>query len=117
MTDIILSVENNEAVVSSRQIAEDFGKRHNDVMEAIRSILATENSVTKFFHESTFEYRGQTFPMYLMNRDGFSLLVMGFTGKSALEWKVKYITHSMRWRSSLPNQSSYPKQKFYLRHF
>lgn len=49
MTDIILSVENNEAVVSSRQIAEDFGKRHNDVMEAIRSILATENSVTKFF--------------------------------------------------------------------
>lgn len=92
MTDIILSVKNNEAVVSSRQIAEDFGKRHNDVMEAIRSILATENSVTKFFHESMFEYRGQTFPMYLMNRDGFSLLVMGFTGKAALEWKLKYIT-------------------------
>lgn len=106
MTDIILSVENNEAVVSSRQIAENFGKRHNDVMEAIRSILATENSVTKFFHESTFEYRGQTFPMYLMNRDGFSLLVMGFTGKSALEWKVKYITAF----NEMEKQLTQPKQ-------
>lgn len=26
-----------------------------------------------------------------MNRDGFSLLCMGFTGKEALEWKLKYI--------------------------
>lgn len=33
----------------------------------------------------------QTYPLYLMNRDGFSLLVMGFTGKTALEWKLQYI--------------------------
>lgn len=91
MNEIILSTQNGEPVASSRQIAENFGKRHNDVMEAIRNVLATEKSVTKFFHESSFEYRGQTFPMYLMNRDGFSLLVMGFTGKAALEWKLKYI--------------------------
>lgn len=91
MNEIILSTQNGEPVACSRQIAENFGKRHNDVMEAIRNVLATEKSVTKFFHESSFEYRGQTFPMYLMNRDGFSLLVMGFTGKAALEWKLKYI--------------------------
>ena len=34
---------------------------------------------------------GQFHRMYFMNRDGFSLLVMGFTGKKALEWKLKYI--------------------------
>jgi phage regulator Rha-like protein len=34
---------------------------------------------------------GKRNPKYLMNRDGFSLLVMGFTGKNALEWKIKYI--------------------------
>jgi phage regulator Rha-like protein len=34
---------------------------------------------------------GQFHRMYLMNRDGFSLLVMGFNGKKALEWKLKYI--------------------------
>ena len=54
MTDIILSTQNGEPVASSRQIAENFGKRHNDVMEAIRNVLATEKSVTKFFHESSF---------------------------------------------------------------
>ena len=37
------------------------------------------------------EQNWQEYPEYLMNRDGFSLLAMGFTGKKALEWKVKYI--------------------------
>ena len=91
MTDIILSTQNGEPVASSRQIAESFGKEHKHVLTAIRQILAAENSATKFFHETAFEYRGQKFPEYLMNRDGFSLLVMGFTGKAALEWKLKYI--------------------------
>lgn len=87
----LVKVENNQIVTDSRSVAEHFGKRHNDVTEVIRKLLATEKSVTKMFHESRFEYRGQEFPMYLMNRDGFSLLVMGFTGKKALEWKLKYI--------------------------
>lgn len=91
MTDIILSTQNGEPVASSRQIAENFGKEHKHVLAAVRQILVAENSATKFFHETTFEYRGQKFPEYLMNRDGFSLLVMGFTGKAALEWKLKYI--------------------------
>lgn len=91
MTDIILSTQNGEPVASSRQIAESFGKEHKHVLAAVRQILVAENSATKFFHETTFEYRGQKFPEYLMNRDGFSLLVMGFTGKAALEWKLKYI--------------------------
>lgn len=91
MTDIILSTQNGEPVASSRQIAESFGKEHKHVLAAIRQILVDENSATKFFHETSFEYRGQKFPEYLMNRDGFTLLAMGFTGKAALEWKLKYI--------------------------
>lgn len=92
MTDIILSTQNGEPVASSRQIAESFGKEHKDTLECIRQILAAENSATKsMFYETTFENRGKQYPMYLMNRDGFSLLVMGFTGKAALEWKLKYI--------------------------
>lgn len=92
MTDIILSTQNGEPVASSRQIAESFGKEHKDTLECIRQILAAENSATKsMFYETTYENRGKQYPMYLMNRDGFSLLVMGFTGKAALEWKLKYI--------------------------
>ena len=82
---------NGELVVSSRKVAEDFGKQHKDVLENIRNILAAENSATKIFYESTFENRGKQYPEYLMNRDGFSLLVMGFNGKEALTWKLKYI--------------------------
>ena len=91
MNDIILSTQNGEPVASSREIAKRFGKEHKNVLTAIRQLLVAENSATKFFHESTFDYRGQQFPEFLMNRDGFSLLAMGFTGKAALEWKLKYI--------------------------
>lgn len=61
------------------------------MLENIRNILVAENSATRFYQESTHEYRGQRFPEYLMNRDGFTLLAMGFTGKDALQWKMKYI--------------------------
>lgn len=91
MNDIVLSTQNGEPVASSREIAKCFGKEHKHVLAAIRQILVAENSATKFFHEATFEYRGQKFPEYLMNRDGFSLLAMGFTGKEAVQWKLKYI--------------------------
>lgn len=87
----LVQIEDNQVVVSSRDIAKHFGKQHKDVLESVRNILVAENSATKFFMESEHEYRGQKFPMYYMNRDGFSLLVMGFTGKKALEWKIKYI--------------------------
>lgn len=60
-------------------------------MENIRNILVVENSATKFFQETSSVYRGQHFPFYLMNRDDFSLLAMGFIGKKALQWKLKYI--------------------------
>ena len=39
----------------------------------------------------TEKQNGQVYQMYTMNRDGFSLLAMGFTGEKALEWKLKYI--------------------------
>nr|DAJ59514.1 MAG TPA: regulatory protein [Caudoviricetes sp.] len=91
MNDIILSTQNGEPVASSREVAKRFGKEHKHVLAAIRQILVAENSATKFFHETAFEYRGQRFPEYLMNRDGFALLAMGFTGKEAVTWKLKYI--------------------------
>lgn len=90
MNDLV-EVRKNQVVTSSRQVAEVFDKLHKDVLEAIRGILAAENSAAKFFCKTTFKNRGKDYPEYLMNRDGFSLLVMGFTGKKALEWKIKYI--------------------------
>lgn len=79
-----------EAVCDSLQVAEKFRKEHKHVLDSIRDLTA-ENSAAKFFREGTYQSRGRNYPMYYMNRDGFSLLVMGFTGKEALQWKLKFI--------------------------
>ena len=92
MTDIILSPQNGEPVASSRQIAESFGKEHKDVLRAIENIKAQNCALTSMFFETTYNAgTGKAYPMYLMNRDGFSMLAMGFTGKEAVQWKLKYI--------------------------
>ena len=83
---------NGELVVSSRKVAEDFGKQHKHVLDIVREILVAEKSATKFFYENTYENRGKEYPEYLMNRDGFCLLVMSFNNtRDVLEWKIKYI--------------------------
>ena len=107
----LVSINNNQVVVSSRRVADNFGKDHKHVLEGVRTILAAENSATKFFRQSTFENRGKQYPEYLMNRDGFSLLVMGFTGEKALEWKVKYINAFNAMEQELRNKElEKPKQ-------
>lgn len=95
MKNLITISKNVQPVASSRDIAEHFEKRHDNVVRDIESLngglLNFEH--TPMFIKSTYVHpqNGQTYPMYYMTRDGFSLLVMGFTGKSALEWKLKYI--------------------------
>ena len=88
--EIVMSTDGQQ-VVSSKQVAENFGKDHKHTLEYIRKILTDETSAAKLFQESTYESRGKTYPMYLMNRDGFSLVAMGFNGKKALQWKLRYI--------------------------
>lgn len=83
MTDIILSVQNNKPVVSSRQIAKNFEKRHDHVMRDIDTIKKDVPNFGEMFFENTEpDTYGRPQRTYLMNRDGFSLLVMGFTGKA-----------------------------------
>ena len=83
---------NGQLVVSSKQVAENFEKQHKHVLDAIESIKAENTAVTPMFCETSYKAgTGKNYKMYLMNRDGFSLLAMGFTGSKALEWKLKYI--------------------------
>lgn len=91
MNELVM-VENNQVVVSSRQVAENFGKEHSKVIRSIEGI-ANFGDTQGMFHKVSHvnEQNGQEYKEYLMNRDGFSLLVMGFTGKEAMAWKIKYI--------------------------
>lgn len=90
MNELVM-VYKDQLVTDSRQVAEHFGKQHKDVLKAIDHLVAQNCATKDMFLEQTREYRGQNFRYYLMNRDGFSLLVMGFTGAKALEWKLKFL--------------------------
>jgi Rha family phage regulatory protein len=89
----LINIKNDEAVTTSLKVAEAFGKQHGKVIRSIEKFNETKNGlVEKMFKKSTYkDAKGENRPMYYINRDGFSLLVMGFTGKKALEWKLKYI--------------------------
>lgn len=88
----LLTISNGQPTASSRDIAEHFGKRHDNVLrdiEALKKDLL--NFEEMFFDTEIPDSYGRPQRACLMNRDGFTLLAMGFTGKEALEWKVKYI--------------------------
>lgn len=90
----LVFLKNEEALTDSLLVAEMFEKRHDSVLRSIDKLLETlhKNGERKMFILSRRKADdGQFHRMYYMNRDGFSLLVMGFTGKKALEWKLKYI--------------------------
>lgn len=93
---------NGQLVVSSRQVAEHFGKQHRDVLKAIRNLLEgmRKSSQTPMFHETTYvnEQNGQSYPMYLMNRDGFSLLAMASRVARLLNGNSSTFRHLMRWK-------------------
>ena len=87
-------------ITTSLKVAEVFEKQHKDVLKAIDNLvseMALESQSAKLrsdmFCKTTYkaEDGGRSYPLYVMNRDGFSLLVMGFTGEKALKWKIKYI--------------------------
>ncbi|BFK11960.1 hypothetical protein F140042L4_21180 [Coprococcus phoceensis] len=94
MNEIILQNKDGKILASSRDVAEKFGKNHKEILRSISNI-SKEISTAQFcalFKLSNYKAsNGKTNKEYLMNRDGFSLLCMGFTGKEALEWKLKYI--------------------------
>jgi Rha family phage regulatory protein len=90
--DLALEVVNGRVMVSSLQVAEHFGKRHKNVIQAIERLEIPEEFNRLNFQPVEYEdKKGEKRPAYLMTRDGFTLLVMGFTGPRAMEWKIKYI--------------------------
>ena len=85
-------MKDQQAVTSSLQVAETFDKEHGKVMRAIEGIAKNGDTHQMFLKSSHInDQNGQSYPMYYMNRDGFALLAMGFTGKKALKFKMQYI--------------------------
>lgn len=94
MTNLVI-MKDRQAVTSSLQVAEGFEKQHKHVIEAIETkIQSVENSAhykSMFVEGEYIDSRGRQQKVYFMNRDGFAFIAMGFTGRKADEFKLKYI--------------------------
>lgn len=91
-----ISVQNLGAApaVLSTEVARHFQKKHSHVLrdiERICSVLPADFTGSNFGLSEYTDVTGRKLPAYLLTRDAFSLLVMGFTGTAAIRWKLRYI--------------------------
>lgn len=94
LQQVVYKTEKGTPVTDSVKVAEVFGKMHKNVLKSIRNILGSAQNLAHktWFHQVTYiDAQGKTQPMFLMNRDGFSLLAMSLTGERALQFKVGFI--------------------------
>lgn len=118
-----LSIHNGIVTTTSVQVAQFFGKRHDNVLRAIRVLLREGASADYLlnFEEMVVTRENPSggtpisAPAYRMNRDGFMLLAMGFTGKEALRWKLAYIAAFNRMEAEL-QKPAYDPARIELAH-
>lgn len=98
MNDLVFKGQNDQVLTNSLLVAEKFGKEHSDVLKAIDALVCkmSENQCKGYFSDSSVEIVQPNggvrhSRVVVMNRDGFTLLVMGFTGKKAMNFKIEYI--------------------------
>lgn len=95
MNELVFKGANDQALTNSLLVAEKFRKEHQHILRDIRNLIGGMSNFgeTSYFVETSYihEQNGREYPMYVMNRDGFTLLAMGFTGEKALKFKLDYI--------------------------
>lgn len=108
MKDLVFKGQDDQVLTTSLKVAEVFEKEHKHVLDAVRKLFTAENSAVKqMFQESTYlNERNQSQPMFVMNRDGFTLLAMGFNGKKALDFKIAYIDAFNTMEAELKSQQT-----------
>ncbi|EAA3639958.1 TPA_asm: DUF2184 domain-containing protein [Salmonella enterica subsp. enterica] len=97
----MVQAKNGEVVTTSRKVAEYFGKRHGDVLRKIEQVKAdcsNEFSRRNFASADYIDEQGKLRPMYSLTKDGWIMVVMGFTGKAAAAIKESYIS-AFNWMS------------------
>ncbi|WP_368270629.1 Rha family transcriptional regulator [Ligilactobacillus salivarius] len=108
MNNLVIMHE-RQAVTTSLILAEAFEKEHSKVIRTIETKLKmteAKNGLSEMFAESTYTDRsGKQNKMYYLNRDGFTFIAMGFTGRKVDEFKLKYIDAFNKMEEQIRNQS------------
>ncbi len=89
----IVTIKNNAVVANSRDVAAYFGKEHFNVLQDIDALIKAAPEAELNFQVCSYKSveGGRSYRAFDMTRDGFTLLAMGFTGKKALQFKLRYI--------------------------
>lgn len=92
LVEIVKMNKEEVTVVSSLDVAETFEKRHDHVLRDVEKCKKDIPNFGEMFFETTMpDTYGRSQKVFLMNRDGFTLLVMGYTGEKAMQFKLAYI--------------------------
>lgn len=93
MNELVFKGQNDQVLTNSLLVAGKFGKEHNKVMRDIENLSCSDEFRAANFGETTYVHpqNNQTYKMCVMTKDGFSFLVMGYTGKKAGMFKEEYI--------------------------
>lgn len=106
----VVSIHNGKAVTTSQDVANYFGKLHKNVIAKIESIECSPDFTKLNFKLSEYtDSTGRTLPMYEMTKNGFTFLVMGFTGKRAAQFKEAYIAEFDRMEAELNGIDKLPQ--------
>ena len=98
----LVFIENGQVVTDSLTVAEVFEKTHDKVLRDIRELgCSKEFSLTNFGESTYTNERGREYTKYFISEQGFTLLVMGYTGQKAMEFKERYIAEFHRMREEL----------------
>ena len=109
MEDLVI-MNNNQAVTTSLILAETFEKEHKNVIRAIETKIGElnfERSSKLFLKGEYVTSQNKKKPMYYLNRDGFTFIAMGFTGRKADEFKLKYIDAFNRMEEQIKSESKF----------
>lgn len=102
--DLVI-LKDQQAVTSSLKVAEVFEKGHQHVLRDIDNLKKDLSNFGQMFAEGAEpDSYGRDRRVYYLNRDGFTLLAMGFTGRKAMSFKVKYIDAFNRMEAELKRQ-------------
>lgn len=107
MKELVKVNKQGVIVTTSRNVARQFGKRHDSVLRTIRELECSESFRLLNFVESSYKNsQNKTQPEFIMTKDGFTILVMGFTGDKAMDFKEKYIDQFNKMKEKLETLAS-----------
>lgn len=102
-----VSLHSGRPATTSLEVAKFFSKRHDHVVRSIQDLISNTPesfSAPNFGAAEYSDEQGKPRPMFILYRDGFMLLVMGYTGKKALAMKLAYIEAFNRMEEELARQ-------------